>query len=102
MKASGELIRDTKQLANRTMNQQDKLAELADGSLKRMVQLSEAVKAGASSLKSNNSEAQVMLLNSVKDVAASLHDLLQSRKTASTKTKTGSSDKQLTESAKVL
>ena len=78
------------------------MAEIADGSLKRMVQLSEAVKAGASSLRSNNSGAQVMLLNSVKDVAAALHELLQSRKAASTKTKTGSSANQLNESAKVL
>ena len=52
-----------------------------------MVALSEAVKKGAGSLGSNNSEAQVMLLNSVKDVASALHDLLQSRKAVGTNKK---------------
>ena len=83
----------------RHTGKQDNLADIADGSLKTIVALSEAVKKGAGSLTSTNSEAQVMLLNSVKDVAAALGDLLQARKGVSTKNK--KDDETLTKSAQV-
>ena len=92
-------MQDTKKLALRHTGQQENLAEIAEGSLQTIVGLSDAVKEGAASLKSNNSEAQVMLLNSVKDVAAALHDLLQARKSVSSKNQKGSDN--LTESAQV-
>ena len=63
------------------------MAVVADGSYQTIVKLSEAVKKGAGSLTSNNNEAQVMLLASVKDVATALQDLLQSKKGVSPKKK---------------
>ena len=79
MDASQTLVQDTKNLTLGSAGKQD-MAAVADGSYQTIVKLSEAVKKGAGSLTSNNSEAQVMLLTSVKDVANALHDLLQSRK----------------------
>ena len=100
LEVSSSLVQDTKKLAMRHTGKQDNLAEVADGSLKSIIGLSEAVKKGAGSLNSSNSEAQVMLLNSVKDVASALHDLLNARKAASSKNK--NEDETLTKSAQVL
>lgn len=90
-------MQDTKKLALGSTGKQD-MADVADGSYQTIVKLSEAVKKGAGSLTSNNSEAQVMLLTSVKDVATALHDLLQSRKGVSTKKK---DDENINKSAQV-
>ena len=100
LEVSSSLVQDTKKLAMRHTGKQDNLAEVADGSLKSIIGLSEAVKKGAGSLNSSNSEAQVMLLNSVKDVASALHDLLNARKAASSKNK--QEDETLTKSAQVF
>ena len=100
LEVSSSLVQDTKKLAMRHTGKQDNLAEVADGSLKSIIGLSEAVKKGAGSLNSSNSEAQVMLLNSVKDVASALHDLLNARKAASGKNK--NEDETLTKSAQVF
>ena len=100
LEVSSSLVQDTKKLAMRHTGKQDNLAEVADGSLKSIIGLSEAVKKGAGSLNSSNSEAQVMLLNSVKDVASALHDLLNARKAASSKNK--NEDETLTKSAQVF
>ena len=77
---SSGLVQDTKKLALRGVEKQQNIAEIADGSVQRIQALSEAVKKGAGSLTSKNSESQVMLLTSVKDVATALNDLLQARK----------------------
>ena len=66
-----------------------------------LVQLSEVVKSGASSLGSPNREAQVMLINAVKDVASALADLMQSTKSASGKNIHDPAMHHLKESAKV-
>lgn len=50
-----------------------------------LVQLSEVVKLGAMSLGSGNPDSQVMLIHSVRDVAAALKDLIQATKDASGK-----------------
>ena len=80
---SSALVQDTKKLALRGVDKQQNIAEIADGSVQRIQALSEAVKKGAGSLTSKNSESQVMLLTSVKDVATALQDLLQARKSLS-------------------
>ena len=77
---SSALVKDTKNLALRGADKQQNIAEVAEGSVQRIQDLSEAVKKCAGSLTSKNSESQVMLLTSVKDVATALHDLLQARK----------------------
>jgi talin len=59
------------------------------------------VKSGASSLGAPNREAQVMLINAVKDVASALADLMQSTKSASGKNIHDPAMHHLKESAKV-
>ena len=61
----------------------------------------QVVKSGASSLGSPNREAQVMLINAVKDVASALGDLMQSTKAASGKSIQDPAMHQLKDSAKV-
>jgi len=73
----------------------------ANSAVSTIVQLSEAVKFGAASLGSNNPESQVMLINSVRDVAGALYDLIHSTKSAAGKSTTDGSMLQLKESAKV-
>merc|ERR1739838_1017042 len=55
----------------------------AQNSVLTITQLSEVVKMGATSLGSPNREAQVMLINSVKDVASALSDLMRRLEDAS-------------------
>jgi len=66
-----------------------------------MVQLSEVVKLGAASLGSTNSEAQVLLINAVKDVATALGELIQATKSASGKNVNDPAMTYLKEAAKV-
>ena len=73
----------------------------AQNSVLTITQLSEVVKMGATSLGSPNREAQVMLINSVKDVASALSDLMQSTKAASGKNIHDPAMHHLKESAKV-
>ena len=77
------------------------LAVAAQNAVTTIVQLSEVVKSGASSLGSPNREAQVMLINAVKDVASALADLMQSTKAASGKNIHDPAMHHLKESAKV-
>ena len=80
---------------------QEQLAKAAQNSVLTITQLSEVVKMGATSLGSPNREAQVMLINSVKDVASALSDLMQSTKAASGKNIHDPAMHHLKESAKV-
>ena len=61
------------------------LATAASASVFTISHLAEAVKSGAAALGSADSEAQVLLLNAVKDVAGALADLITSTKQASGK-----------------
>lgn len=65
------------------------------------MQLAEAVKKGASSLGSTQSDSQVMVMNAVKDVAAALGELINATKLASGKPIHDPSMNDLKESAKV-
>ena len=78
------------------------MAVAAQNAVSTIVQLSEVVKAGAASLGSPNREAQVMLMNAVKDVASALGDLMQSTKAASGKSTHDPAMHQLKDSAKVM
>lgn len=65
------------------------------------MQLAEAVKRGAGSLGSAQPESQVMVINSVKDVAAALGELINATKLASGKPIHDPAMQELKESARV-
>jgi talin len=65
-------------------------------------QLAEVVKLGAASLGADDGEAQVMLINSVKDVALALNNLINVTKTASGKHIDDPEMQKLKESAKIM
>jgi talin len=66
------------------------------------LQLAEVVKLGAASLGADDGEAQVMLINSVKDVAQALNNLINVTKSASGKNIDDPEMQKLKESAKVM
>lgn len=94
-------MEDTKTLVAGAASSQEQLAVAAQNAVSTIVQLSEVVKSGAASLGSPNREAQVMLINAVKDVASALGDLMQSTKAASGKSIQDPAMHQLKDSAKV-
>ncbi len=67
-----------------------------------LLQLAEVVKLGAASLGANDGEAQVMLINSVKDVALALNNLINVTKLASGKNIDDPEMQKLKESAKIM
>merc|ERR1719225_236198 len=66
------ILKTAKALVAGAASSQEQLAVAAQNAVTTIVQLSEVVKSGASSLGSPNREAQVMLINAVKDVASAL------------------------------
>ncbi|XP_076336549.1 talin-1-like isoform X2 [Tachypleus tridentatus] len=101
LKTAKALVEDTKTLVAGAASSQEQLALAAQNSVTTIVQLSEAVKFGAASLGSSNPEAQVLLINAVKDVANALGDLIQATKAASGKGINDPAMFHLKESAKV-
>ncbi|KAL0267697.1 UNVERIFIED_CONTAM: hypothetical protein PYX00_009891 [Menopon gallinae] len=85
LKTAKALVEDTKTLVAGAASSQEQLAVAAQNAVSTIVQLAEVVKFGAASLGSNNPEAQVMLINAVKDVASALGDLIHATKSASGK-----------------
>ncbi|QQP52773.1 Uncharacterized protein FKW44_005020, partial [Caligus rogercresseyi] len=85
LKTAKALVEDTKTLVAGAASSQEQLAVAAQNAVSTIIQLSDVVKSGATSLGSPNREAQVMLINAVKDVASALSDLMQSTKAASGK-----------------
>ncbi|CAB4054720.1 TLN [Lepeophtheirus salmonis] len=102
LKTAKALVEDTKTLVAGAASSQEQLAVAAQNAVSTIIQLSDVVKSGASSLGSPNREAQVMLINAVKDVASALSDLMQSTKAASGKNIQDPSMHQLKDSAKVM
>ncbi|XP_065576606.1 talin-1-like isoform X2 [Artemia franciscana] len=102
LKTAKALVEDTKTLVAGAASSQEQLASAAQNAVSTILQLSEVVKDGASSLGSNNPEAQVMLLNAVKDVASALGDLIQATKSASGKSVNDPAMIYLKDSAKVM
>ncbi len=101
LKTAKALVEDTKTLVAGAASSQEQLAVAAQNAVTTIVQLSEVVKMGATSLGSPKLEAQVMLINAVKDVASALADLMQSTKAASGKNIHDPAMHHLKESAKV-
>ncbi|CAF5217752.1 unnamed protein product, partial [Rotaria magnacalcarata] len=64
--------------------------------------LAAVVKFGAESLGTNDNEAQIMLINSIKDVAVALHNLMSVTRSASGKNIMDPEMQKLKESAKVM
>merc|ERR1719195_1882861 len=85
LKTAKALVEDTKTLVAGAASSQEQLAVAAQNAVTTIVQLSDVVKNGAASLGSQNQEAQVMLINAVKDVTSALGDLMQATKSASGK-----------------
>lgn len=102
LKTAKALVEDTKTLVAGAASSQEQLAVAAQNAVSTIIQLAEVVKFGAASLGSNNPEAQVMLINAVKDVASALGDLIQATKAASGKSINDPSMNHLKDSAKVM
>ncbi|KAH9517843.1 Talin-1 [Dermatophagoides farinae] len=102
LKTAKALVEDTKTLVAGAASSQEALAVAAQNAVTTITQLTTAVKQGAATLGSNNSEAQVMLLNSVKDVAIALNELIDATKTASGKNINDPAMMHLKDSAKVM
>ncbi|CAJ0956652.1 unnamed protein product, partial [Mesorhabditis belari] len=76
------LVEDTKALVAGAASNQEQLAVAAQNAVRTIVSLSDAVKNGAVSLSNSNSEAQVLALHAVRDVASALCALIQATKNA--------------------
>lgn len=100
-KTAKALVEDTKTLVAGAASSQEQLAIAAQNAVITMVNLAEAVKLGAASLGSQNSEAQVLLINAVKDVATALGELIQATKSAAGKNVNDPAMTYLKEAAKV-
>merc|ERR1719373_535487 len=79
------ILKTAKTLVAGAASSQEQLAVAAQNAVSTIVTLSDVVKNGAASLGSSNQEAQVMLINAVKDVTSALGDLMQATKSASGK-----------------
>lgn len=102
LKTAKALVEDTKTLVAGAASSQEALAVAAQNAVTTITQLTEAVKLGAATLSSNNSQAQIHLLNSVRDVATALNDLIDTTKTASGKNINDPAMSNLKDSAKVI
>ncbi|XP_070498321.1 talin-2 isoform X3 [Chironomus tepperi] len=102
LKTAKALVEDTKVLVAGAAGTQDQLASAAQNAVSTIVQLAEAVKKGASSLGSTQSDSQVMVMNAVKDVAAALGELINATKLASGKPIHDPAMNDLKDSAKVM
>ena len=101
LKTAKALVEDTKTLVAGAASSQEQLAVAAQNAVSTIVTLSDVVKNGAASLGSQNQEAQVMLINAVKDVTSALGDLMQATKSASGKNSQHPAMHTLKDSAKV-
>ena len=101
LKTAKALVEDTKTLVAGAASSQEQLASAAQNAVTTIVRLSEVVKSGAATLGTDNPEAQVMLINAVKDVAMALGDLIHATKAASGKSIHDPAMTTLKESAKV-
>merc|ERR550532_398239 len=102
LKTAKALVEDTKTLVAGAASSQEQLAVAAQNAVSTIVTLSDVVKNGAASLGSQNQEAQVMLINAVKDVTSALGDLMQATKSASGKNSQHPAMHTLKDSAKMM
>ena len=94
------LVEDTKLLVTSAANSQDQLAQAAQSAVKTISKLAEAVKLGAAALGCKEADAQVLLINAVKDVGIALNELIASTKLASSRVNPDSEMENLKEAAK--
>ncbi|KAL3884759.1 hypothetical protein ACJMK2_024867 [Sinanodonta woodiana] len=102
LKTAKALVEDTKTLVAGAASNQEQLANAAQMAVKTITRLADVVKFGAASLGSEQPEAQVLLINAVKDVASALSDLISATKNASGKSVSDPAMLLLKESAKVM
>uniref|UniRef100_A0A914UKX2 Talin 1 n=1 Tax=Plectus sambesii TaxID=2011161 RepID=A0A914UKX2_9BILA len=102
LKTAKALVEDTKALVAGAASNQEQLAVAAQNAVRTIVQLSDVVKSGATSLTSHNSEAQVMVIHAVRDVAAALSNLIQATKNASGRSLQDTAMTYLKDAAKVM
>ncbi|CAF4070720.1 unnamed protein product [Rotaria sp. Silwood2] len=102
LKTAKALVEDTKTLVAGAASSQEQLASAAQAAVRTITKLAEVVKLGAASLGADDGEAQVMLINSVKDVALALNNLINVTKSASGKNIDDPEMQKLKESAKVM
>ncbi|KAK5981052.1 VBS domain-containing protein [Trichostrongylus colubriformis] len=102
IKTAKALVEDTKALVAGAASNQEQLAVAAQNAVRTIVNLSDAVKNGAGSLPSSNSEAQVLVIHAVRDVAASLSALIQATKNASGRSLHDPAMNHLKEAAKTM
>ncbi|CAG5116694.1 unnamed protein product, partial [Candidula unifasciata] len=102
LKTAKALVEDTKTLVAGAASNQEQLAVAAQCAVKTITRLADVVKLGAASLGSEQSEAQVLLINAVKDVASALTDLISATKNASGKSIQDPAMLTLKDSAKVM
>ncbi|XP_059140472.1 talin-2-like isoform X4 [Physella acuta] len=102
LKTAKALVEDTKTLVAGAASNQEQLAAAAQCAVKTITRLADVVKLGAASLGSEQPEAQVLLINAVKDVASALSDLISATKNASGKSVNDPAMLALKESAKVM
>ena len=79
LRSAKTLVEDTKALVSTSGSadiNQDELATGVQTSVKTITKLADAIKLGAASLGSDQPDAQVLLINAVKDVAAALSELI--------------------------
>jgi talin len=79
LRSAKTLVEDTKSLVSTSGSvgiNQDELAVGVQTSVKTIIKLSDAIKLGAASLGSDQPDAQVLLINAVKDVASALSELI--------------------------
>ncbi|XP_072517267.1 talin-2a isoform X2 [Salminus brasiliensis] len=102
LKTAKALVEDTKNLVSGAASGQEKLAWAAQSSAKTITQLTDVVKLGAASIGPDDPETQVVLINTVKDVAKALADLVGATKCAAGKAAEDPSMLQLKGAAKVM
>ncbi|XP_067653820.1 talin-1-like isoform X2 [Haliotis asinina] len=102
LKTAKALVEDTKTLVAGAASNQEQLAAAAQTAVKTITRLADVVKLGAGSLGSEQPEAQVLLINAVKDVASALSDLISATKNASGKSVNDPAMLHLKDSAKVM
>ncbi|XP_060074093.1 talin-1-like isoform X2 [Ylistrum balloti] len=102
LKTAKALVEDTKTLVAGAASNQEQLAGAAQMAVKTITRLADVVKFGAASLGSDQPDAQVMIINAVKDVASALSELISATKNASGKSVQDPAMFHLKESAKVM
>uniref|UniRef100_A0A914HYR3 Talin n=1 Tax=Globodera rostochiensis TaxID=31243 RepID=A0A914HYR3_GLORO len=102
LKTAKALVEDTKALVSGAASNQEQLAVAAQNAVRTILQLSEAVKCGAATLSSDSTEAQVMVIHAVRDVAAALSNLIQATTHASGRSPNDPAIGNLKEAAKVM